>query len=204
MNRHTALLIFCLGTLLGCSQEPRPRSVDEFIDNPIMLEAAMVRCSQDRSGTKYDAECVNARTAVGRIEAKEEAVRRAAFDARSEEKRQSLRRTQQAAAEARRRAEEAAKLREEAEYLAQFGASPAQDFGEDSVQEMGNLPTATVQEADPGQENSNGPASLGRDTTPATDGGNAPTGSNANEAPAEQDLDSIRDELRRRSDEQQD
>lgn len=203
MNRHTVLLICGLGTLLGCAEEPRPRSVDEFVNNPIMLEAAMVRCSQDRNSTKYDAECVNARTAVTRIEAKEEAIRRAAFDARSEEKRESLRRTQQAAAEARRRAEEAAKRREEAEYLAQFGVTPAQDFGEDGQEEMGNLPTASIEDAEPGQDNPALSPSSGRDIAPATDGGNAPTGTvDPNETPAEQDLDSIRDELRRRSDEQ--
>ena len=111
--------------LAGCAdKEPPARTVTEFVDNPILLEAAMVRCSRDRNETRYQQECINAREAVNRIEAKEEAVRRAELEARSESKRKALRRMQEAQAEARRRAEEAERLREEAEYLAQFGVLP--------------------------------------------------------------------------------
>ncbi len=103
--------------LAGCSEEPRARSVLEFLDNPIMLEAAMVRCSQDRQATRYDAECVNAREAVNQIEVKEEAIRQKDFEARSASKRQALLRSQEAAAQARRRAAELESRRVEAEYL---------------------------------------------------------------------------------------
>jgi len=124
MRRHLTLIIGGIGLLAGCEEEQPPRSTMEFLDNPIMLEAAMVRCSQDRAATRYDAECVNARQAVSQIEAKEEVVRQAEFDARSKSKRQALRRTQEAAAQARRRAADAERLRIEAEYLAQFGVAP--------------------------------------------------------------------------------
>jgi len=97
MRRHLTLIIGGIGLLAGCEEEQPPRSTMEFLDNPIMLEAAMVRCSQDRAATRYDAECVNARQAVSQIEAKEEVVRQAEFDARSKSKRQALRRTQEAA-----------------------------------------------------------------------------------------------------------
>ena len=120
---HTKLLLIVGGIslLAACSEERPPRSTQSFLDNPMMLEAAMVRCAQDRAATRYDAECVNAREAVRIVETKEEAARKAELEARSESKRQALRRTQEAASQARRRAAEEERLREEAEYLAQFG-----------------------------------------------------------------------------------
>ncbi|NNC76917.1 MAG: EexN family lipoprotein, partial [Woeseiaceae bacterium] len=102
---------FCRITLLAtllllfsaCSKEPPPRSVNEFLDDPLLLEAALVRCTQDRAATRYAAECVNVREAVKQVEAKEAEERRATLEAQSQRKRDALRRTQQAAAEARRR-----------------------------------------------------------------------------------------------------
>jgi hypothetical protein len=197
MTRHLTLLLCGFFMLAGCAKEPQPRSVNEFLDNPILLEAAMVRCSQDRSGTRYDAECVNARQAVDRIQAKEEAAARAAFEARSESKRNALRRTQAAAAEARRRAAEAQRQREEAEYLAQFGVLPPGDTTPpaEPVAE-GNSPIADVPEA------RDEPVSRGayEDPSLATDGGNAPV-SEAEPESSATDLESIRDELRRRNEE---
>ena len=198
MTRHlTALLI---GTLLvvGCTpEEPPPRSTTEFVDNPMLLEAARVRGSADRAGTRYDQECINARAAVARIEAKEEDARRAELEARSERKRNALRRTQQAAAEARRRAEEADRLRREAEYLAQFGVLPPREDGDgtDALPE-GNLPIAVVPQAE--SEESAGTA-YGEVASP-TDGGNAPAAESAPEDKPAGDLESIREELRRRND----
>ena len=120
-KRQLIMLAAGFVLLAGCAEEPPPRTVTEFTENPVLLEAAMVRCSQDRRATRYDAECMNAREAVKRIEAKEEAKRREEFERQSEEKRRALRRTQQAAAEARRRRAEEQRRREEEEYLAQFG-----------------------------------------------------------------------------------
>ena len=141
------MLLCGFSVLAGCAKEPPARTVTEFIDSPILLEAAMVRCSQDRAKTRYDAECINARQAVARVQAKEEAADRAELDARSESKRRALRRTQAAATEARRRAAESERLREEAEYLAQFGvAPPGTEAADDSLSE-GNVPLAIVPEA---------------------------------------------------------
>lgn len=192
--------------LAGCAKEPPPRTVTEFIENPMLLEAAVVRCSQDRANTKYDAECVNARQAVARIQAKEEAAAKAALEARSESKRSALRRTQAAAAEARRRAAEAERLRKEAEYLAQFGVAPPADgeVGETAAEgeslPESNLPVAVIPEAvEP------------PDTTGAyEEAGLAPVGSNApvselsEPQPAVSDLESVRDELSRRNEEGED
>ncbi len=200
--RSSFLTLTILGTALtvGCAQEKQPRSATEFLENPIMLEAAMVRCSQDRSATRYDAECVNAREAVKQIEAKEEAARRAEHEARSASKRQALRRTQEAAAQARRRAAESERLRKEAEYLAQFGVAPPPPESEsaDDDEDPGNSPLAVIPDA--GEEAT--PSSGSGDVLPATDGGNAPVMSAEPEEQGEEmDIESVRDELQRRNEE---
>lgn len=193
------MIIGGIGLLAGCEQEQPPRSTMEFLDNPIMLEAAMVRCSQDRAATRYDAECVNARQAVQQIEVKEEVVRQAEFDARSKRKRQALRRTQEAAALARRRAADAERLRIEAEYLAQFGVAPPREEHSSEVQvDAGNTPLAVIPDAGQPVELSSGSGEV----LPATDGGNAPGITvQPEEEPPATDLDSIRDELQRRNEE---
>ena len=195
--KHLTLIFSGIGLLAGCEEEPPPRSATEFLENPIMLEAAMVRCSQDRTATRYDAECVNARQAVRQIEAKEEAARRADFDARSDRKRQALRRTQEAAAQARRRATEARQMQEEAEYLAQFGVAPPSDTqSSEEESAVGNSPIAVIPDNGQSQDLSTGPGDVMR----ATDGGNAPaiTVEPEADAPAT-DLESVRDELKRRN-----
>ena len=198
-TRYTQLTLMLAGFALtaGCAEERPPRSVSEFLENPIMLEAAMVRCSQDRDKTRYDAECMNARQAVQQIEAREEAERRAEFEARSDAKRRALRKTQEAASEARRRAAEAERLRKEAEYLAQFGvAMPPQEPLAEEEPETGNTPIAVIPENEDVVTSSGG-----SQVAPAVDGGNAPGSDPVAEEPqADGDLTSIRDELQRRSD----
>ena len=124
----TLRLNFCFSGLLllaACAREQPPISVSEFMENPRLLEATMVRCGQNRSEMKYEVECVNARDAINRLEVDAKQARREELEAQSERKRQALRRTQEAAAEARRRALEAQKRREEAEYLGVFdGVTP--------------------------------------------------------------------------------
>jgi len=199
LSKHLTLIIGGIGLLAGCAEEQPPRSTVEFLENPNMLEAAMVRCSQDRKATRYDAECVNARQAVRQIEAKEEAARQAEFDARSKSKRQALRRTQEAAAQARHRSAEAERLRIEAEYLAQFGVAPPREDQPSEVQvDAGNTPLAVIPDA----EELVGPSTGTGGVLPATDGGNAPgiAVQPEEEAPAT-DLESIREELQRRNEE---
>ena len=184
MTRQLATLFVGIVILAGCAEKAPPRTVTEFVDNPLLLEAAVVRCARNRAETRYDAECINAREAVDLVQAKEEELRRSELEARSERKRNALRRTQQAAAEARRRAEEADRLRKEAEYLAQFGAVPSvgDDANKDAVLPEGNLPIAVV----PENTQNELPATVYGGMSPAADGGNAPV---AEPAPEEEPQD---------------
>lgn len=196
MTRQLTAFFIGIGLLAGCApEEPPARTVTEFVENPILLEAAVVRCARNRTTTKYEQECINAREAVKRIEAKEEEKRRVELEARSEAKRKALRRTQQATAEARRRAAEAERLRKEAEYLAQFGVLPPTEEDDADAIPEGNLPLAVVPEA----ETSDQPTQTYGDTLPATDGGNAPVVQAVPEEDQPADLDSVREELRRRN-----
>lgn len=203
MNKPLTTLLIGAAMLAGCEPEPpQVRTVDEFIENPILLEAAMVRCSRDRQENRYDAECVNAREAVKLVQAKEEEKRRKELEARSERKREALRRTRQAQAEARRRAEEAERLRKEAEYLAQFGVlPPREDESSGDALPEGNVPLAVVPEADSAPQATVAPGSI----TPAAPGNNAPT---VQIEPAEEEppaeLQDIREELRRRGEDSED
>ncbi len=171
----TRLVIICgsLILLAGCGKEPPPRTVAEFLDNRILLEATMVRCGKNRNMSKYEAECVNAREAINRIATIDEEERRAELEAQSARKRKALRRTQQAAAEARRRAADARRRREEEEYLGVFEGSPP---GAGTDDDAGN-----VQRMDDSGDVEQAPAD-----------GPQPAGE------GEQDLESIREELQRR------
>lgn len=190
MNLRVIPILGGFVILAGCTEDVPPPTVQEYLDDPIALEAAMVRCSANRAETRYRAECVNARQAVALIEAKEERERRAAFEAESAAKRAALRRRQEAAAEARRRAEEAARLREEAEYLAQFGELPPREDEQETAEESAvNAPAAIVPPA-PDEEVS---PPAGESLPPA--GSNAPTV----ETEPTPGLEAIREELRRRN-----
>jgi len=197
--KRTRISLFLCGFALvaACSEEPQPRTVTEFLDNPLTLEAAVVRCSVNREETRYDAECVNARQAVTILEAKEERARRDAFEAQSERKREALRRTQEAAAEARRRSAEQSRLRSEAEYLAQFGELPPTSDAE-AAGEVGsaNAPTSVIPQSTETDQMER-VFSEASDAPAAIDGGNAPVA----EAEPESDLEAIREELRKRNEE---
>lgn len=194
MKNRLTMLLCGIAAVAGCAEEQKPRTVTEFLDNPIVLEAALVRCGQNRAETRYETECINARQAISILEAKEERARKEAFDTESNKKREALRRTQQAAAEARRRAEEAQRKREEAEYLAQFGELPPAEDAAGTVDEAAaNAPVVVIPESDSGNNMGDAPV----ESAPASDGGNAPS---ATASPAS-DLGAVRDELRRRAEE---
>ena len=212
MNKTFILMLLCSSLfVLACSEERPARSVRQFLDNPQFLEAAVVRCAQNRDESRYDAECINARQAVSLIEAGEERSRRDRLEAQSKSKRDALRRTQRAAASARQQATERERLREEAEYLAQFGVLPPPVVEPDLRQLEANSPGAVIPspeqtEQSPALEISQDrpvvfdePVREHSDSVPASDGGNAPVVTS--EPEPEADLTSVRDELRRRQEE---
>ena len=199
MILRVIILLGSVALIGGCAEPPPPRSVQEFVDNPLVLEAALVRCSRNRSETRYEAECVNAREANKLVAAREEAARRAEFEAQSERKRQALRRTQQAAAEARRRAADAAKRREEAAYLAQFGQLPPDDTQQSDQADTGNVPMAVIPEPPEESTDSSGGGYSEPLLAPSSDSSNAPIAVTEPEPEPVQDLDDIREELKRRS-----
>ncbi len=204
------LLCSCL-FVVACSDDRPARSVSEFLDNPQFLEAAVVRCAQNRSESRYEAECVNARQAVSLIETREERARRDRLEEESKVKRDALRRTQRAAAAARQQVSDNARLREEAEYLAQFGAVPPPLEDPDLRQLEANSPgavlprpvqtkqTPAVVDAEEQSVIFDEPVRAYNDSVPASDGGNAPA--MKSEPEPETDLNSVRDELRRRQEE---
>ena len=170
MRRLTFLLAAAL-QLTACAEDKTPpRSVSEFVENPILLEAAIVRCSRDRAESRYDAECINAREAANLVEAQEEEIRRTEIEARSEAERRALRRRQEAQAEALRLADLERRRREEAEYLAQFGVSPSEnDESDEDELPAGNVPLAVVPEG-----NNLADQPLYGESPPAEDASNAP------------------------------
>jgi len=175
-NGRQIIVLGACGLLAACAKELPPPTVDEFVQDPILLEAAMVRCGQNRSSTKYEPECVNAREAINRIARAEEERRRENLEAESERKRRALRRTQEAAAEARRRAEESERLRREQEYLSQFGVEPGASDAAPAGQTDPSMAVPTAEPQQPVPENEEPPA---------------------DEAAPQTDLQSIRDELAR-------
>jgi len=188
LTKLTTAVLFA-SLLSSCAKEEVPPiTVGQFMADPILLEATVVRCAHDRSATKYDAECVNAREAGNRLASDDRDDRRKELEAQSARKRQALRRTQQAATEARRRATEAQRQREADEYLGIIETAPS---GSNSVQDLngGVVNTTQTQRADvlPGNQ-------PGVSIAPVVDDEPEDT-TDASQT----DIDSVRDELRRRA-----
>ena len=185
MTKIIAPILVCgVWLLAGCGSDPPPRSVREYLDNPIVLEAAIVRCAENRNETRYDAECLNARQAVSLIEARQERARHDALELQSQRKRDALRRTQQAVAEARRRARADAERRKEPAYLAPFGELPPPREDEKNDEIGANAPGAVIPEI---VETQNSAPTLDVSLS-ASDGGNAPVA----ESMPESDLEEVR------------
>ena len=74
--RHLATLATALaltGVAACGSPKPAPHSVAELADDPVLLQGIAVRCAADKHAAASDADCVNARLAVERLAAAEEA-----------------------------------------------------------------------------------------------------------------------------------
>ena len=64
---YTAVIALC-----GCKPEQSTRSVDDFIADPISVDAKLMSCRQDRRQAAKDVECANARAAASRLELERE------------------------------------------------------------------------------------------------------------------------------------
>jgi len=209
--RRSSIPLICLGALAlaACGEEPPPHSVADFMEDPILLEATIVRCGQDRAASRYDAECVNARDAVGSIAKAAEEARRQELEAESERKRQALRRAQQAAAEARRRAQEEQRKREEAEYYGEFEPLPREDHPPESADPAGQDDPQEGSAADPPLDSPPGASAIAAsqpsqvDPQPAVPASGAASSLEPAQEPAATDLETVREELRRRQEESQ-
>ncbi|MEM8984377.1 MAG: EexN family lipoprotein [Pseudomonadota bacterium] len=104
----------------GCAEDVPVRTVTEFMEDQIGLEATLSRCNADRRGTRNDPECRNAREANKRMASEREAELQRRFEEESQRKREQIRARNEAAEAARRRAEEAAREREQYLYEQQF------------------------------------------------------------------------------------
>jgi hypothetical protein len=155
-TRTASIALAALLALAACGEEPPPTSVSQFMEDPILLEATMVRCVESRADARYDPECLNAREAVDRIAAREKEARRAQFETQSERKRQALRRAQEAAAEARRRALEDQRRQEEAELLGPFAPLSEGDAQPGRDRSERNVPTDAAQQ--PSREEARAPS----------------------------------------------
>ena len=103
-----------------------------------MLDAAILRCSQDRVARKTDAECANARRAADAIAAREEEAKRQELEAESERKRDALRQQRERQQQRVAAAEEQAKIEREAQMAAQLTGDSSY-----AVETTGTLPAST-------------------------------------------------------------
>ncbi|MDZ7644181.1 MAG: EexN family lipoprotein [Woeseiaceae bacterium] len=190
MTGRSGFVLLASLAVAACSKGPPPPSVADFVENERLLEATMVRCARDRVELKYTPECLNAREAVNRLAAAEEAERRKELEAQSARKREALRRAQQAAAAARARAAEAERRRREAELLGEY--EPVPDEPGDDEQEGG---AATMPPQDPGQPGADAPPA----DTDVTESSPPPATAPADESEQPGDLEAVREELERRN-----
>jgi hypothetical protein len=107
-------------SLLGCVDEPPPRSYVEFMDDRVAREGTLVRCNADRAATASDPECINARRAATTLAARADEAQRAQRDAASERRRMAARDYFAAQQAAQRQAESDARAQEELAYEAQW------------------------------------------------------------------------------------
>ena len=127
MTRRLLLSLSCTVILAACTDvPPPPRSVSEFMDDRIALQTVLTVCNADRSRSRTDIECRNAREAGKRISVLEEAENRRAFETESKRKLEALRRRNAELEERVRRAEEEAQRRAEELYNQQF-ENPIED-----------------------------------------------------------------------------
>lgn len=112
MPRLAACVIFICCLVVGCTPEPPPRTVVEFMSDRVLLDSVLLRCSADRQAARVDQECMNARKAVERLAMIEEERKRAQREAEFERAREAKRARDDRIRARQLRAEEEAARRE--------------------------------------------------------------------------------------------
>lgn len=139
--------------LSACSEEIPPTSVDEFVADPVLLDATLARCDLGSSDTFDDRNCVNARRAVERLWREQEKINAELREQESERKLQLLREQQdrEAALEEQRRLAE-----EDAAKQRLYGGTEFEAVPEAPEQALETLPEMPIQESggDPEKEDS--------------------------------------------------
>ena len=86
--------------LTGCEPPPEPRTIDDFLEDSIAMDAKLRACRNDRKMAARDPECKAARQAAAKLSAAEQAAQQDRMQKSSEEELDRLRRQQQARYEA--------------------------------------------------------------------------------------------------------
>jgi hypothetical protein len=88
--KHAPILL-AVTLIAACGgPPPRPRTVAEFVEDPVLMQGVIARCRAANAVTK-DLECANALAAADRIAAEEEARRAQSRDATFERERRERR-----------------------------------------------------------------------------------------------------------------
>lgn len=199
-NAPVAIMAIVTLGIFACGKEPEPRSVLDFLDDPIGLEGTLSRCNANRSLTRLEPECINAREAAKRIASVEEQERQRRLESQSNRKLEAARRRNEARDARLRRAEEEAERVEALRYEQQFEDARNEASG------VTDAPLAT-DAGDPGQARAVEPAPAPEeidnlpesgDQVPATVVTDPPETTMPQE-PEVKDLSDLREELQRRN-----
>lgn len=115
----------CLGAVIlamaACSpRRVAPMTVTDLMEDRVMLDGVLMKCNRNQSKARTDADCVNARIAIERLDSQNEPAKEAKRMEEFEHTRERLRLTQE-----KRRHEQEAKTKVDAYHLPLVPAEPA-------------------------------------------------------------------------------
>jgi hypothetical protein len=106
--------------VVACEAPPKPRSIEDFMEDGFAREGVLARCNADREATSADIECKNARRAAVVVAAEKEDERLRALEQESQRKLVAMRDRAARQEQAQQDAADAAKAAAEAAYEAQW------------------------------------------------------------------------------------
>ena len=114
----SVVIVGCLGVIVlataACGPPPvAPRTVTDLMEDRVSLDGVLMKCNQNESKARTDADCANARIAVERLGSRSEAAEEAKRAAEFERSREQLRLSQ----EKQRQEEEAKNPKVDAYHL---------------------------------------------------------------------------------------